>query len=95
MTNESQRDDATGEIRIEVTRNKLIGGIAGNISSIVFDTSGAPLDDILEGLCIDVGEGKATIRWGKGFGDHFVPWRIPFSDVEFCANGLSFRFVTI
>ena len=61
-------------------------------TSIVFDASGYPLDDLLEGLCIDVNNGKVQIRWGQGFGDHFLPWRPPFNPVSFSVYGREYVF---
>lgn len=52
-------------------------------TSIVFDASGFTLDGLLEGLCIDIDNGRVQIRWGEGFGDYFVPWRPPFAPLSF------------
>ena len=54
-------------------------------TSIVFDSLGRPLDEYLDGLCVDIDQGRVCIRWGEGFGDFFVPWRSPFKPIRFVA----------
>ena len=83
-----------GEIRVRIGKNDLVDGAKSeSITSIVHDASGHLLDEILDGLCIDVGQGEATIRWGKGFGEHFVKWRMPFEDVQFPVRDFRFWFM--
>jgi hypothetical protein len=50
--------------------------------SIIFSAEGFPLDEWIEGLCIDIRLGRVVVRWGAGFGEHFNPWRPPFKPVH-------------
>ena len=62
------------------------------VTSIVFDAHGHPLDDWLDGLCLDIDSGRVRIRWGKHWGDHFVVWKPPFDPVAFDFDGRCYKF---
>lgn len=82
-------EPATNEIVISIDPGDL-QDLSCTIS-IVFDATGRPLDAYLDGFCVDIEKGCVQLRWGKGFGDYFVPWRPPFQPLRFVAYGRSYK----
>lgn len=77
-------------IVISIAKTDLID--LSRTTSIVFDEIGSPLDDYLEGLCVDIEKGRVQIRWGEKYGDFFVKWRPPFTPIEFVAFERLYKF---